>query len=239
MTKTHDRRRVPDARVYEPDFDGVLSEANMHYLERVLRLVPGDRFCVTDGRGREGWSEFSADGALLVREIQEPDRDCRWRVTLFAGLTKGDRFEWLLEKAVELGVTCVVPLVSARCVVRELSAAKLDRYRKIALAAMLQSGGCWLPRIEDPQPVAHLAEPHGNVCGWLLHEGFGGGGSLPAVETNHDEIWVCSGPEGGFTESEVETLLARGWRGVSLGPRRLRAETAPLVAVSALLLTRA
>ncbi len=233
------RQAVPDARVYEPTFEGFLGDENRHYLGKVLRLRDGDPFVVVDGCGHEGWCRWSPDGALRLEQVTEPQRDPKLQITLYAALTKGDRFEWLLEKAVELGVVCIVPLICARSVVRDLSPAKAERYRKIALAAMLQSGGCRLPRVEEPISCDRLPKPDENTKAWVLHEGIGGDACLPTFECTSSHLWISSGPEGGFTDKEIDALAGRGWQMVSLGRRRLRAETAPLVAAAAVLLRNA
>lgn len=236
MKTAQRQRQVPDARVFEPAFEGFLSDENRHYLGKVLRLRDGDSFVVTDGRGHEGLSRWGADGALRVEQVTEPHRDPKLQITLYAALTKGDRFEWLLEKAVELGVACVVPLICRHGVVRDLSTPKLERYRKIALAAMLQSGGCCLPLVEKPISCDRLPKPGENTKAWVLHEEVGGAACLPMLQPTDEQLWISSGPEGGFAGEEIDLLTGRGWQPVSLGRRRLRAETAPLVAAAAVLL---
>lgn len=230
---------VPDARVYEPDFANGLSEENRHYLEKVLRLRPGDEFFLTDGRGREASARLGTAQGFQLGVVSEPGRDPRLRVTLYAALTKGDRFEWLLEKAVELGVWRMVPLISDHSIIRELSSAKRERYTKIALSAMLQSGGCRLPIVDEPVELKKLPRSAQQTCAWVLHERVAQStAGLPTIGDATGEIWIASGPEGGFAEAEVAGLLDKGWVGLSLGSRRLRAETAPLAALAALFLGR-
>ncbi|NLI77913.1 MAG: 16S rRNA (uracil(1498)-N(3))-methyltransferase [Candidatus Riflebacteria bacterium] len=225
---------VAHGRVWVPAGVDALDREQRHYLETVLRLRLGDVFTVTDGAGRESTARLGANGRFSVDSWVEPAREPSMRVTLFAAVTKGDRFEGLLEKAVELGVAAVVPVLTARCVAGSPAAGKLDRWRKIAVGAMLQCGGCRLPEIRGPVRLADLPSPVGEVVPLLLHE-EPAEVPAPLPEGRPAEAWVVSGPEGGFTGEEVSGLTAAGWRHIWLGPRRLRADTAPLVLLAWLL----
>ncbi|MBF0500962.1 MAG: 16S rRNA (uracil(1498)-N(3))-methyltransferase [Candidatus Riflebacteria bacterium] len=228
---------VSHGRIYEPapETEGALSVDNRHYLERVLRLRPGDIFTITNGIGREGTAKLETDGRYRLSTMIEPGREPTVTTTLFAALTKGDRYEWLIEKAVELGVTRIVPLITARCVMRAPNEGKLDRWRKIALAAMLQCGGCCLPIVADPVGMRDMSAPDGDTIALLLHE-IPGGGLLARISGPGKKLWVASGPEGGFDDSEVAQFENRGWKPVWLGKRLFKADTAPICTLAALLL---
>lgn len=238
------------ARVYEavPADGGTLSAENRHYLERVLRVRPGDGFQITDGAGREASAVLQAGGAYRLGELREMSREPAVEVTLFVSLIKGDRFEMVIEKAVELGVCRIIPVVTSRCVARPPAPGKLDRWRKIALAAMLQCGGCRVPEVADPVAMRDLPAPGEEVRALLLHEDVVGdsGGTMCSqtassalraetrTEASRAKTWVFSGPEGGFSDAEVSSLVAAGWCPTWLGPRRLRADTAPITALAVL-----
>lgn len=229
------------ARVWEssPTGDGALSPDNRHYLERVLRLRPDDAFQITDGAGREGDAVLLSGGRYrLSGELHAGGREPETEITLFVALIKGDRFEMVIEKAVELGVRRIVPVATARCVARPPASGKLERWRKIALAAMLQCGGCRLPEVADPVAMPNVPVPAEGVLPLVLHEArisdhWSGSGQLPRPAP---VTWMFSGPEGGFTDGEVASLIAKRWHPTWLGPRRFRADTAPIAALSALIL---
>jgi 16S rRNA (uracil1498-N3)-methyltransferase len=150
-------------------------------------------------------------------------------------LKNSSRFDFLVEKTTELGVQRIVPLLTARTIPRH---ARTDRWQKLALAAMKQSGRSVLPAVDELTPFAdflagnprasHRFLPHEAVASPTLREA-GGGRPMSSVI-------VCVGPEGGFTEAEVTLAESAGFLPVSLGPRRLRTETAAVSSVSILLL---
>jgi 16S rRNA (uracil1498-N3)-methyltransferase len=190
----------------------------------------------------------------------------RTKLTLYAALLRAERFEWVLQKGTELGVSAFVPLICERSTVAdadELSERKLERWRRIVREAAEQSRRGKLPRLAPPLlfPAAcEQAVRRGQSL--LLWEGSGvaslrqvlrgkiadGGSKIedgkvdspsailhPRSSANPFSIALFSGPEGGFTAGEFETALRYGMIAVTLGPRTLRAETAPLVAAAAIL----
>ena len=162
--------QVPHARVYEPGPQGLLSDENRKYLRTVLRMKDGEPFIITDGRGTERVAVLGPRGEYSAQAPYQPGREPEIEVTLFAALSKGDRLENLIEKAVELGAASIVPLRANRCVVGAPSISKLERFEKIALAAMLQCGGCRKPVIGRPVPPGEIPVPPPDVLPLLLHE---------------------------------------------------------------------
>jgi 16S rRNA (uracil1498-N3)-methyltransferase len=226
---------VPHARVYQPELCGTLSDNNKHRLERVLRMRPGDSFIITDGLGQEAVAILGKDGSYEGKEWVEPGREPEVEVTLFAAISKGDRLEWLIEKAVEMGVKRIVPLIGNRCVVKKPSTGKVARWRKVALTAMIQCGGCCLPEVSDPIRLTDIETPAEEVLPILLHEEPLSVSlkELPAKEKK--QIWLASGPEGGFDDSEVDFFLKNNWKTVWMGKRLFKTDTAPTIALSCLL----
>ncbi len=191
---------------------------------------------VTDGKGHEADARLGKNGlyelGILATHAIEPG----FPVVLFPALTKGDGFEWLIEKGVEMGVTRIVPLLTERCVVRPPSEDRLERWRKIAVASMLQCGSCIKPSVESPVGISCLPGSRECATAVVLHEALDGRNSTPFHLLPHpSELSIASGPEGGFTDSEVATFQKIGWLPLWLGNRRFRAETAPLVALASLL----
>lgn len=199
-----------------------------------MRLRPGDAFVITDGRGNEAEAILGAGGAYQAQAWSQPGRESSREVSLFAALTKGEKFDWLVEKAVELGVKRIVPVISQHCVVKKSQPARNERWEKIALSAMLQCGGCVLPEISAPLPLAKLPEPAG-LPAVVLYEYAAAGLADFSLCRQSNECWLLTGPEGGFSPEEIELLRRRGWHSLWLGPRIFRAETAPVLALAAVL----
>jgi 16S rRNA (uracil1498-N3)-methyltransferase len=231
----------------------IIRGSEHHHLSRVLRLGPGDEVCVFDGcgRGYQGRVE-SVDRGHAVVALGEPDdprSESPVEVTLLQALLHGERMDWVVEKGTETGVTRIVPVLSERSVVRPKSGrwGRLDRWRRIALSAAKQSGRLVVPRIDEPVPfeqaVAGAGSPAVAAPGRsarlkiLLH-----GGGAPLFEAAGgilaDAADLLVGPEGGWTEGEVDRAAAAGWIQAGLGSRTLRADTAAVVGVSLLLLVQ-
>lgn len=215
-----------------------------HHLCRVLRLTEGDRFYALDGRGtlyHVTLSAVSKDRAEGVVTASQPaGGEPPIPITLVAAIPKGERWEWILQKATELGVSRILPLMTARTVVRidsRKAADKQARWQKIVQEAAEQ---CERGRVPEVLPVlawdAFLARTE-------LREGLflacleRAGEPVPRVleaSPRPEAITVLVGPEGGFTPQETEQALEAGARGVSLGSRILRAETASLAVLAML-----
>ncbi|MBQ2591687.1 MAG: 16S rRNA (uracil(1498)-N(3))-methyltransferase [Candidatus Riflebacteria bacterium] len=228
---------VPHCRIIETEPNGCLSKDNRHRLERVLRLRPGDKFVVTDGCGKESEAILENDGNYSIVSWYEPNREPDIDVTLFIALSKGDRLEWVIEKAVEMGVRKIVPLISEHCIVKEASDNKLERWQKIAETAMIQCGGCLLPNVEAPLKLFNISKPDSTTLPLFLYEenmNYSVSG-LKDIPSDIKKIWVISGPEGGFSDSEVKFFKDSGWKTIWLGKRLFRMDTAPIVALANIL----
>lgn len=203
------------------------------HLAEVLRARVGDRLTVFDGRGLEGSAVVTAVDGLTVRlrvgETQAASREPPQPVTLYLALLKGDHMAEVVRAATELGVAAVVPTLTQHCVVRELGEGKLERLRRVALEAAKQCGRNVVPEV---RPVLPLKLIPGVEQGLVAQ---------PRVAAKVGDLYspdlpcaILTGPEGGLADAEVEALEARGFRAVTLGPRILRAETAPVALLSLL-----
>lgn len=218
-----------------------------HQIAGVLRLGRGDRVTLLDGAGEQCvvlLEQVDRRGALSgTVERREPAEGAepRAQLTLYLPLIRPERLEWALQKGTELGVAAFVPTVCAHSVV-EGAARKLDRWRKILREAAEQSRRARVPRLEPPVPFGDACARSGAPA-LLLWEGHGAAGlrqvlrSLPAPASAAPQasIAILSGPEGGLAEDERRAAAEHGIISVSLGPRTLRAETAPIVAAAAIL----
>jgi len=226
---------VPHARVIENELAGRLTEDNRHRLERVLRLREGDKFVVTDGLGHEAEAVLGKSGSYEAQEWQTPGREPALEVTVFAAISKGERLEWLIEKAVEMGVVKIMPLLAERCVVKNPGAAKVERWRKVAATAMIQCGGCFLPEVADPVVINRLPAPDDDIQAILLHEESVSVSLHGLPESSRKKVWLASGPEGGFSDNEVDFFIKSGWQPVWLGRRLFKTDTAPTIALANIL----
>ncbi len=211
-----------------------------NHVARVLRLDVGDALTVFDGEGAEYIARIAAISRGEVRIVPGERRanecESRLRLTLVQGVSRGERMDWVVQKAVELGVTRIVPVLTERSVVR-LDAAqahgKQRHWRGIAVSACEQSGRGYLPQITAAVPLdAWLAGlPPGGLKVLPSLDGAAGLASLPPLAR---EVLVLIGPEGGLSDSEAAAALRSGFRPVRLGPRVLRTETAAVVALALL-----
>lgn len=214
-------------------------------LATVLRLASGQTIVAINGDGREYLVELHSvtprGAAGLVIDQRPCGGDPTRELTLFQCSLKQDKFEWVLQKGTELGVTRFVPVVSARSVVRPAAALhrKYDRWQTVIREAVEQCGRSRLPQLAPPIEWTSLALPE-VCCGFVAWEAAEGAlnlavavAALPAVgDEAQPGIALLVGPEGGLTTVEVAGAAASGWQVVSLGPRILRAETAALAAIT-------
>jgi 16S rRNA (uracil1498-N3)-methyltransferase len=220
------------------------SREQAHQMAAVLRLAAGAQVVALDNSGwqylvqltRLGGGE--AVGAVAARSLVSSEP--RTKITLYVGLIRGHRLELVLQKCTELGVVAFVPVAAQRCVVGaadELSPSKLERWQRILVEAAEQSG-------RGKLPILHPAVPFDQACdgvrgrSLLLWEGereLSLRAALRGSSRGAFSLNLFVGPEGGFTPQEAERARAAGITPVTLGPRVLRAETASIAAVSAIL----
>ncbi len=218
-----------------------------HQIRRVLRLQPGDRVILLDG---EGWAYeaqliavSSRDVRLTVVSRAKACGEPPVHITLYQAVLKGERFSWALQKGTEVGVSAFVPLVCERSVIDDLQVVegKRDRWQRIIQEAAEQCGRGYVPDLLPAQLLrqavkAPAQEGALRLIPWEgervtpLREALSGCNLNDGL---HIELFV--GPEGGFTDVEVDWARRHGVQPVTLGPRILRAETAGLVATAAIL----
>lgn len=220
-----------------------LSEEDVRHALRVLRMKDGEAMeLFADGRRYAGILAFTPDGGALCRVQEElPSTEASLRLTLYQGLPKADKMEWIVQKAVELGAARVVPVAMSRCVVQlsgKDGAKKQERWQKIAREAGKQSGRCQLMAVEAPIPFKELLTRLKGHEAALVPWEDATGHSLPAFHREKPDcrdMALVIGPEGGMSAAEVAAMAEAGGRAVTLGPRILRTETAGLAAISALM----
>lgn len=213
-----------------------LSGEEAHHLIRVARVRAGEKVRLFDGRGNI-WTgvvtEIDPGSPLITRLVALPPNEPDHPVHLLAGLIKGDRWEWLLEKAVELGATRITPLLTSRTVAKPPEgASRLARWEKIITAASKQCERGVIPTLDTPETLTAMLKKLDRPAPLetrLLFVERTSAAEAPRIE---GEVRLAIGPEGGFTEEEAELFRRAGFQKASLGARILRAETAALAALS-------
>jgi 16S rRNA (uracil1498-N3)-methyltransferase len=219
-----------------PHLEGDLVELppeEAHHAVHVLRLEPGDRIGLLNGAGTRAVAELAVvdkrqvTATILERQKKGPERGARIHLAV-APTKQQERIEWLVEKAVEVGVDRITPLLTARS---ERTRLRTDRLQRVALAAMKQSQRSWLPLIDEPITLAVLLQgelPPQRLFGWCEGEHT----SLMTAYAPTQDAIVLIGPEGDFSPEEAGQLRSNGCTAVSIGHARLRTETAALAAIT-------
>jgi 16S rRNA (uracil1498-N3)-methyltransferase len=222
----------------------VLAGPEAHHLAHVMRAAVGDEITLFDGSGREFRARIERVGRneieTSILEVLVVDRELAVLATLAVALPKGDRQAWLVEKAVELGVTRLVPVQTARGVAQPVEKA-LERLRRGVIEAAKQCGRNRLMEIATPQTWTDLvASTPTNIWRGFAHPGgqirLGSVAMSSTLGSRIDDYLFGVGPEGGFTDEEVAAAQAAGWQSIDLGPRILRVETAAILLAASVML---
>ncbi|TAE61666.1 MAG: 16S rRNA (uracil(1498)-N(3))-methyltransferase [Nostocales cyanobacterium] len=208
----------------------ILTPQQKHYLLRVLRLGDGDKFIVMDGKGKWWLAQLTAEKAHILEPL-EVKTELPVSITLMMALPKGNGFDDIVRCCTELGVTYILPVLSDRTLLKP-SSQKLERWQRIATEASEQSERAFVPTILEPvsfkTAISECQINHRYIC-----EARGEYPHLTKVINNSlPEMIIAIGPEGGWTDTELEIAIESGFQPVSLGRRILRAVTAPIVALS-------
>ncbi len=218
------------------DFQVLPEESSKHIIQ-VLRMRVGDHLQLTDGRGKTAVAVISDDHkkrctvqVQIVNEVAKPPLQHTIAIAL---LKNASRFEWFLEKAAELGISRIVPLLTTRT---EKTHFRFDRMKSILVSAMLQSQQNWLTELQNPLAFGDWLQTEQLDKGrFIAHCEPGEKSNLlqPGIFELQSKT-VLIGPEGDFTPKEIEMAIARGYRPITLGNTRLRTETAGIVAATLL-----
>lgn len=217
-----------------------LPDEAVRHLVQVLRMGSGERLTVFNGAGGEYAAELVEVGRRSARlriGAHDPvSREAPLAVTIGQCVSKGDRMDYALQKATELGAAAFAPLLSARGVVKldgERWEKKVEHWKGVVVGAAEQSGRTAVPTVAAPERFeAWIGAPR---AGLKLVLAPGGDGRLAGLPPITGPVTALIGPEGGFDESELALADRHGWRRLALGPRILRTETAPVALLAALL----
>jgi 16S rRNA (uracil1498-N3)-methyltransferase len=220
--------------------EATLTGSEAAHLTRVLRLEPGREILVFDGRGRQWRARVASAARDQVRvHLHDPEPaapEACVRITLGVALLKGDQMDAIVRDATTLGIASIVPFVSAHAVVPASARreAAVERWTRIAIASAKQCGRAVVP---DIQPVArfnHVVAREAFDMRVICAEPAWSGTMAVTSVPRPTNVLVCVGPEGGWSEDEIGLARSLGAHLVTLGPWRLRSETAPVVALAAL-----
>jgi 16S rRNA (uracil1498-N3)-methyltransferase len=206
-----------------------LTGDELHHAVRVVRVRAGEHIELFDGQGaaaRGVVEQIDRERAVVRIEQWVPSRETRVAMHLAMAIINLEKFELVLQKATELGVRSIIPLETDRCEMRpERYRGKGERWSKIVFEAVKQCGRATIPAVEAPMPFDALMKREGAK---LLFDAD----AEPSPATAFEDVTLLVGPEGGWSEEEVELARASGCSFSRLGPRRLRAETAAIVATA-------
>jgi len=218
-----------------------LDAEQTRYLGRVLRLRVGDRIHVFDGAGNEYAAAISSIGkssaTLAVEESSIAETESGLRVHLVQGISRGERMDFVVQKATELGVKRITPVLTEYGVVKldeKRAAKRRGHWQQVAASACEQCGRVRLPRIDTPAPLKTWfgSKPASVDTEVILKPGAPT--ALAGIDAPQTKVCLLIGPEGGFSENEYEDAEVSGFRPVALGPRVLRTETAAVAALAVL-----
>lgn len=222
---------------------------DVNHIKNVLRLETGEHVIICDGQGTDfeciitGWEKESI--SLAISEKRPSMGELFNRISLYQGLPKKDKFEFIVQKSVELGAARIIPVNMARTIVKIKDPSKeesrIKRYQGICESAAKQSKRGVIPKVENIMELEKAIEDAGKECDIILVPYENAKGMeytkeiLSDIDT-YERIGIFIGPEGGFEESEIELIKAAGGKVISLGHRILRTETAGLAVLSMIML---
>ena len=217
----------------------VLPEDVAAHLLRVLRLQVGDSCVLFNGNGHDYDARISAlgkrDARAQIVGVRHLDNESPLRIVLLQGIARGEKMDWILQKATELGVARILPVMSERSEVKldaERADKRLAHWRGIVVSACEQSGRATVPEIAAPQALAQAAAQRAGRG--IILDPFADDTLSSLHDTGLRECTIAIGPEGGWSPRDREQLIAAGYEGLRLGPRVLRTETAGIAAIAAL-----
>ncbi len=207
-----------------------LSEETSKHCIQVLRMRSGELLQLTNGKGGLYTARIAHEDkkhcTVTIESEQQLPANAKKTSIAVSLLKNSSRFEWMLEKATEIGVTEIIPLICART---EHSRFRFDRMQQIVISAMLQSQQSWLPVLHEPVKFNTLIQQHASTRKLIAHCEEDTKTSIQSIPLT-DSVLMLIGPEGDFTPAEIQLALDHAYQPVSLGNTRLRTETAAIVA---------
>lgn len=232
--------RIP--RIYTPEELAVgvcidLDEGAARHLTAVLRMTAGQQLILFNGQGGEFDAELvsakKSKASVMVTGFTDCSRESDLQLHLGIGISRGERMDWVIQKATELGISQITPIFSARCEVKlseDRLKKRLKHWQQIAISACEQCQRNTVPNINPAISLDRWLPSCDADLKLVLHHRTEQ--RLADMTNNNNNIALLVGPEGGLNNNEIEQALANGFQAMALGPRVLRTETAPLAAIS-------
>lgn len=236
---------VPASQVEETEI--IVKGSDVNHMKNVLRMKPGEEVSVSDGNNCRYLcriTEYMETGEAILTVIQREENDTELpsKIYLFQGLPKQEKMEFIVQKAVELGVYQIIPVALKRCVVKldeKKARKKVSRWQEISKSAAKQSGRGIVPEVKNvlswKEALELAAKLDVRLIPYELAEGMDKTKKLLAAIQPGQSIGIFIGPEGGFEKAEVSEALEKGAEAVTLGRRILRTETAGITTLSVLM----
>jgi 16S rRNA (uracil1498-N3)-methyltransferase len=228
--------RIHTPQAITPNSVLELPEAQSHYLGKVLRMQAGRELVLFNGEGGEFAAQITEvhkkSVVVQVSDFTAENRESPLQLELAIGVSRGERMDWVLQKATELGVTRITPLITERTEVKlggERTDKKIDHWQQILVSSCEQCQRNLLPKLSEPMTLEDWLPRCKAQLKFVLHHRDSK--SLPQ-DQQPASLALLIGPEGGLGEEEIAQARAQGFAPLTLGPRVLRTETAPLAAVS-------
>lgn len=214
----------------------LLNENASHYLSKVLRMQEGRELIVFNGQGGEYSAQIKEIGkkqiAIQISQFSEGNRQSPLELHLAIGISRGERMDWVLQKATELGVTQIIPLITERTEVKikgEKQDKKMQHWQQIIISACEQCQRNLLPILQEPQAIDNWLKTVSTDYRFVLHHRNDQSLSESSAPKS---VTLLIGPEGGLSEEEIILAENEKFQSLRLGPRVLRTETAPVAAIS-------
>jgi len=225
----------------------VIAGEEAHHIIRVLRLGPGHSVSISDGKSVESLGVISdidiRDTKIKIRILdQNKSKETKPFITLLQALPKGEKFDWIIQKSTELGVSKIIPVITQRTIVNILPSKlerRMERWNKIAIEAAKQSLRMDIPQIGElstfDASLREVEKHRLSIIPWEQEKELSIRKALKSIDGTVTKVAVFIGPEGGFSPEEVKKAKEMGAVSVSLGPRILRTETAAIAVCSILM----
>ncbi|MDP8233543.1 MAG: RsmE family RNA methyltransferase [Candidatus Saelkia tenebricola] len=226
---------APDLIIGQKSVDIITDD--FYHLDKVLRLNVSQTVYMLNGKGVVSEGRILSKNKHFARvEITNSNqiKPSKNKIILLQALIKGMRMELLLEKAAELGISEIVPIITKNCVVKEVGSSKLKRWKKILIQAMKQSANSWLIELSSPIALDQALEKYGQREFSKIVLAINNKDMDLSNKINSNQVVLLVGPEGDFTEQEMLRVVEVGFKPLSLGGMRLRSETAAIAGITLL-----
>ncbi len=233
--------QIQDDKIY-------ITGSDVNHIKNVLRMKVGEKIIISNGQGKDFYciieNECNDEVIASIQESRESDTELKGKIYLFQGLPKKDKMELITQKAVELGVYEIIPVMTKRTVVKledkKKELKKIERWQSIVTSAAKQSGRGIIPKVSETmsfkEAVLYASKLGCNLIPYENADDIKKTREIISNLNSNGTVGIFIGPEGGFEESEINYAVSQGVKPITLGKRILRTETAGLAILSMIML---